>query len=157
MRECSYSAALSMKSALRCKKNNVLHFRSIVLIRNGACSYSDASLLFYNRLVNFNHVLVKLAFGQPARESNRLKILRRARQFQRGASSDWSAWQRLRKMQCLQTLRLFPCASPIPVHDPVCLIGVTKKTSTDKEPRAKMKTCLRRAWNKCGAKEIAPW
>ena len=28
----------------------------------------------YNKLVNYNHVIVKLAFGQPARESNRLKI-----------------------------------------------------------------------------------
>jgi hypothetical protein len=74
-------------SALQ-KEEKVLHLRINVLINNGACSYSDASLFSYNRLVNFNHVLETLALGQPERESNRLKILRRARQFQRGASSD---------------------------------------------------------------------
>ena len=89
MRECSYSAALSMKSALRCNKNKCSAFSKHRLDKKWRMLlFGRISAFVYNRLVNFNHVLVKLAFGQPARESNRLKILRRARQFQRGASSD---------------------------------------------------------------------
>ena len=88
MRECSYSAALSMKSALRCKKNKCSAFSKHRLDKKWRMLLFGRISVFFNRLVNFKHVLVELAFGQPARESNRLKILRRARQFQRGASSD---------------------------------------------------------------------
>ena len=85
MRERSYSTALSMKSALRCKNKQCSAFSKHRLGKNWRMLLFGRISVFYNRLVNFNHVLVKLAFGQPARENNRLKILRRARQFQRGA------------------------------------------------------------------------